>query len=76
MEPRRGHDRPGPAPRGRVISADAHTVEGVRRLERLGVTDVVVGFRWTYDRAQDTEAVPQKVDSLRRYADTVIAASR
>ena len=34
---------------------DAYTVDGVQRLEELGVTDVIVGFRWTYDKAQDTE---------------------
>src|ERR1700733_12615782 len=29
-----------------VISMDAYSVEGVRRLEEQGVTDVIVGFRW------------------------------
>ena len=58
-----------------VISMDAYSVEGVRRLEELGVTDVVVGFRWTYDRAQDAEPLRTKVDNLQRYADTVIAAT-
>ncbi len=59
-----------------VISMDAYAVDGIRRLEELGVTDVVVGFRWTYDRAQDTESLQKKVDNLNRYADTVIAATR
>ena len=59
-----------------VISMDAYTVDGIRRLEELGVTDVIVGFRWTYDVGQDTESLQTKVDNLRRYADTVIAASR
>ena len=31
-----------------VISLDAYTIDGVRRLEELGVTDVIVGFRWPY----------------------------
>ena len=31
-----------------VISLDAFTVDGVRRLEEQGVTDVIVGFRWPY----------------------------
>jgi hypothetical protein len=55
---------------------DAYTPDGIRRLEEMGVTDVVVGFRWTYDRAQDTEPLQTKVDNLQRYADTVIAATR
>jgi probable F420-dependent oxidoreductase len=59
-----------------VISFDAYTVDGIRRLEELGVTDVIVGFRWTYDKAQDTEPLQAKVDNLQRYADTVISACR
>jgi alkanesulfonate monooxygenase SsuD/methylene tetrahydromethanopterin reductase-like flavin-dependent oxidoreductase (luciferase family) len=59
-----------------VISMDAYSVDGIRRLEELGVTDVVVGFRWTYDRAQDAEALQTKVDNLNRFADTVIAATQ
>ena len=58
-----------------VISMDAYTVDGIRRLEEMGVTDVIVGFRWTYEVAQDTEPLQTKLDALRRYADTVIAAT-
>ena len=53
-----------------VISMDAYTVDGIRRLEELGVTDVIVGFRWTYERAQDEEPLQKKIDALTRYADT------
>jgi probable F420-dependent oxidoreductase len=56
-----------------VISADAYTVDGVRRLEEQGVTDVIVGFRWPYETGPDTEPLGRKLDSLRGYADTVIA---
>jgi probable F420-dependent oxidoreductase len=59
-----------------VISMDAYTVDGIRRLEELGVTDVIVGFRWTYQKGPDTEPLQTKLDNLRRYADTVMAASR
>ena len=38
-----------------VISADAYTVDGVRRLADQGVTDVIVGFRWPYEKGPDTE---------------------
>ena len=57
-----------------VISADAYTVDGVRRLEEQGVTDVIVGFRWPYATGPDTEPLGQKIGSLRRFADGVIAA--
>jgi probable F420-dependent oxidoreductase len=56
-----------------VISADAYTVDGVRRLEEQGVTDVIIGFRWPYATGPDTEPLDLKLDNLRRFADTVIA---
>lgn len=59
-----------------VISADAYTLDGVRRLEDQGVTDVIVGFRWPYVTGPDTEPLQTKLDNLRRYADEVIAAAR
>jgi probable F420-dependent oxidoreductase len=55
-----------------VISADAFSVDGVRRLEDEGVTDVIVGFRWPYIVGPDTEPLQAKIDSLQRFADTVI----
>ena len=56
-----------------VISMEAYTVDGVRRLEELGVTDVIVGFRWPYAVGLDTEPLSAKLDHLRRYASDVIA---
>jgi probable F420-dependent oxidoreductase len=56
-----------------VISMDAYTVDGVRRLEEQGVTDVIVGFRWPYATGPDTEPLSTKLDNLRRFADAVIA---
>jgi alkanesulfonate monooxygenase SsuD/methylene tetrahydromethanopterin reductase-like flavin-dependent oxidoreductase (luciferase family) len=56
-----------------VISVDAYTPDGVKRLEELGVTDVIVGFRWPYTTEQDTEPLQTKIDALSRFADDVIA---
>jgi probable F420-dependent oxidoreductase len=56
-----------------VISMDAYTVDGVRRLEDMGVTDVIVGFRYPYVVGPDCETLQDKVDPLRRFADDVIA---
>jgi probable F420-dependent oxidoreductase len=55
-----------------VISLDAYSPDGVRRLEELGVTDVIVGFRWPYAVGPDTEDLQTKVDNLRRFRDDVI----
>jgi probable F420-dependent oxidoreductase len=57
---------------GHAISADAYTVDGVRRLEKQGVTDVIVGFRWPYATGPDIEPLAAKIDHLRRFADDVI----
>src|SRR5271169_360892 len=56
-----------------VISMDAYTLDGVRRLEDQGVTDVIVGFRWPYVVGPDPEPLADKLTKLRRFADTVIA---
>ena len=55
-----------------VISADAYTADGVRRLAEAGVTDLIVGFRWPYVTGPDTEPLADKLAHLRRYAETII----
>jgi hypothetical protein len=55
-----------------VVSLDAFSVDGVRRLEETGVTDVVVGFRYPYTREPDMQPLGEKIDLLRRFADTVV----
>jgi alkanesulfonate monooxygenase SsuD/methylene tetrahydromethanopterin reductase-like flavin-dependent oxidoreductase (luciferase family) len=56
-----------------VISAEAYSPDGIKRLEDQGVTEVIVGFRWPYQTGPDTEPLQSKLDNLRRYADDVIA---
>lgn len=56
-----------------VISMDAYTPGGVRRLEDKGVTDVIVGFRVPYVKGPDTEPLAKKVEHLERFAERVIA---
>jgi probable F420-dependent oxidoreductase len=55
-----------------VISMDAFSTDGVKRLEEAGVTDVIVGFRWPYTTEPDTQPLQEKVDLLRKFADRVI----
>jgi alkanesulfonate monooxygenase SsuD/methylene tetrahydromethanopterin reductase-like flavin-dependent oxidoreductase (luciferase family) len=59
-----------------VISTDAYSIDGIRRLEEQGVTDVIVGFRWPYAEGPDTELLQTKLDNLRRFADDVMAGAR
>ena len=56
-----------------VISFDAHTPDGVRRLEDRGVTDAIVGFRIPYITGPDTEPLAAKIKHLEWYAEHVIA---
>ncbi len=55
-----------------VISADAYTPDGIRRLEEAGVTDLIVGFRWPYTTGPDPEPLETKLTHLTRYAQTLI----
>lgn len=56
-----------------VISVDAFTVDGIKRLEDKGVTDVIVGFRIPYITGPDTEPLADKVRNLEWFAENVIA---
>lgn len=56
-----------------VISADAFTLDGIKRLEDKGVTDVIVGFRIPYITGQDTEPLDTKIRNLEMFAEKVIA---
>jgi len=56
-----------------AISLDAFSVDGVKRLEDLGVTDAIVGFRYPYVVEPDTQPLQEKIDLLRRFGDSVIA---
>ena len=59
-----------------VISMDGYSADGCKRLEELGVTDVIIGFRNAYQMEQDTETLQQKLDAMNWFADSVIAKVR
>jgi probable F420-dependent oxidoreductase len=59
-----------------VISLDAFTVDGVRRLEDQGVTDVILGFRWPYTTEVDTQPLAEKIGALNKFAEKIIANVR
>ncbi|TDB74882.1 LLM class F420-dependent oxidoreductase, partial [Actinomadura sp. KC216] len=56
-----------------VISPDAYSPDGVKRLEDKGVTDVIVGFRMPYEKGPDKEPLHKKIENLERFAERVIA---
>lgn len=57
-----------------VISMDAYKPDGIKRLEDLGVTDAIVGFRNAY--GADAMTLQDKIDALKGFADSVIAKVR
>jgi probable F420-dependent oxidoreductase len=59
-----------------VISMDAYSPDGIRKLEDMGITDVMVGFRNSYTQGQDTERLETKLTALRQYADRVMSKTR
>jgi probable F420-dependent oxidoreductase len=54
-----------------AISTDAYSLDGVRRLEDLGVTDLVVGFRKAYE--VDRMPLEKKLAAIARYGESIIA---
>src|SRR6266581_2053381 len=56
-----------------VISMDAFSANGVKRLEERGVTDVIVGFRWPYTTEADSQPLAEKIGAMNTYAEKVIA---
>ncbi len=59
-----------------VISMDGYSADGCKRLEEMGVTDVIIGFRNAYQMPQDTETLQQKIDAIHWFADSVISEVR
>ncbi|WP_134430456.1 LLM class flavin-dependent oxidoreductase [Mycobacterium ulcerans] len=56
-----------------VISMDAYTVDGIKRLQDKGVTDFIVGFRMPYIKGPDTEPLQTKIAHLEKFAEKIIS---
>jgi hypothetical protein len=54
-----------------AISMLGYSLDGVKRLEDMGVTDAIVGFRDAYNGPD--QPLQEKLDTLRGFADGVIA---
>lgn len=55
---------------------DAYTLDGIRRLEDLGVTEVVAAFRNTYAGGPDNRTLESMLAELNGYAENVIHKCR
>lgn len=56
-----------------AMTADAFSPSGVRKLEDIGVTESIVGFRNPYEGKADTATLQEKIDQIRWFADNIIA---
>jgi alkanesulfonate monooxygenase SsuD/methylene tetrahydromethanopterin reductase-like flavin-dependent oxidoreductase (luciferase family) len=56
-----------------AISADAYSVDGVKRLQDKGVTDVIIGFHNTYSLKADHSTLDQKLANIQRFAANVLS---
>lgn len=53
-----------------ALSMEAYSLDGIRRLQDAGVTDVIVGFRKAYE--VDRMPLEKKLGAIRRYGETII----
>ncbi len=56
-----------------IISKEAYTLDGVRRLADLGVTDLIIGFRDLYNPATADNKIEEKMGTMHWYANNIIA---
>jgi probable F420-dependent oxidoreductase len=56
-----------------AITADAFSVDGVKKLEDIGVTECIVGFRDAYKGEADETSVEDKKNMMSWFGDNIIA---
>ncbi|MFT5482155.1 MAG: alkanesulfonate monooxygenase SsuD [Halieaceae bacterium] len=59
-----------------AMTAEAYTVEGLRKLESIGVTEVVIAFRNPYDGEPDTQNIDERIAMINWYAENVMEPYR
>ncbi len=58
-----------------AMTGEAYSADGIKRLQDVGVQEVLVAFRDVYASEPDDKTVEQKIDMMKWYADEVIAKS-
>jgi probable F420-dependent oxidoreductase len=58
------------------ISAEAYSVDGVKRLRDIGADEVIVAFRNVYTSEPDVKTVEQKIGEINWYAENIITPYR
>lgn len=55
-----------------VAGPDTFSVDGIKRLSDIGVSEVALAFRNVYQQEHDNKSVDEKIDTMKWYADKVI----
>jgi hypothetical protein len=58
------------------MSAEAFSVDGVHRLEELGIQEAIVAFRNPYLAEPDTQTLADKIGAINWFAENVIHKTR
>ncbi len=58
------------------MGAEAFSLDGVKKLEDLGVGEAIVGFRNPYDGSKDTQTLDEKIAQINWFAENIIHKSR
>lgn len=58
------------------MGADAFSLDGIKKLEEIGVGEAIVGFRNPYDGSPDTQKLEEKIDQIKWFAENLIHKSR
>ena len=58
------------------MGAEAFSLDGVKKLEELGVSEAIVGFRNPYDATPDTQTLEEKIGQMNWFAENIIHKSR
>lgn len=58
------------------MGAEAFSLDGIKRLEDLGIGEAVIGFRNAYDGSPDTQTLEEKIGQINWFADNLIHKSR
>ncbi|MHA7835844.1 MAG: TIGR03619 family F420-dependent LLM class oxidoreductase [bacterium] len=58
------------------MSAEAFSVDGVRKLEDLGIQEAIVAFRNPYLAEPDTQTLEEKIGAIHWFAENVIQKTR
>jgi probable F420-dependent oxidoreductase len=58
------------------MSGEAFSVDGVKKLEDLGIHEAIVAFRNPYEGGEDTQTLEEKIGAMRWFSDNVIQKTR